>query len=103
MPYSEEELDAMQYDPVVMRAYFWRVAMGAKRRSLVTKREIIERGRYSVVPHFRGVYEEDVRKRDWADVEERLSKVVLDNIDALVRSCTRRPKVCETCRRAAKT
>ncbi len=101
MPYSEQDFEAMQYNPVLMRAYFWRVAMGMKRRSLVTKRDVIERGVQSPVPNFVGTYLEDGRRRDWADVEECVSAIILSHIDILVRTCIERPRICEACRKAA--
>jgi hypothetical protein len=36
MPYSEEALEAMQYDPVAMRGYYWRVAMQVRRSPILS-------------------------------------------------------------------
>lgn len=97
MPYSQAQLVAMSYNPVAMRGYFWSVAMQARKRALVTKREVVERGTASPVTHFDGIYEQDRRNRSWANVDENLSRTVLENLDALVRSCLERPKVCAAC------
>lgn len=63
MPYSEKELDEIQYDPVRMKAYFWHVAMHAKRRA----RD--------------GTHYLD------KETEERFATSILENLDALVESC----------------
>ena len=99
MAYSDADLEAMQYDPIALRRYFWCVAMGAKRRSLVTKREVIERGRTSPTTHFKSVFAQDRRARDWADVDAAFSEAILSNLDDFVSSCLIRPKPCATCRK----
>lgn len=103
MPYSEAELEAMQYDPLALARYFWRVAMGCRRRALVSQREIIQRGQYSAVPRFDAVFDEDWRNRRWADTELSFSKVLLENLDMMVRGCLERPKACAKCRSTKRT
>lgn len=100
MAYSDDALEAMQYNPVALHQYFWRVAVGARLRSMRTKREVRARGRHSPVQLFEAVFDDDQRNYAWAETEMRLSVAVLENIDALVRSCIIRPKVCEACRNA---
>lgn len=98
MPYSDKELDAMQYDPIATRGYYWRCAMAARRRALIATREIVERGRYSPTTLFAEVYEADGEARERADLDMRVSEMIMEHIDAMVRSSLERPKVCKACR-----
>lgn len=63
MPYTEEALDEMQYDPVRMKAYFWHLAMKAKQRA-AKKETCID-----------------------PELEERFANTILENIDTLIESC----------------
>lgn len=98
MPYSEAQFDAMQSNPIAIRAYFWRVAMGAHRRFLLAQSEVIERGEVSPTQRFRDVFDADREKRHRAEVDRRLGEIVLANLDACVRSCVERPTPCTACR-----
>jgi hypothetical protein len=75
MPYSGEELDEIGRDPVRLRGYFWRVAMGARLRA-ARAREDAQKG-----------LTRDLR---WASLEEDVSRIILDNLDALVESSLER-------------
>lgn len=65
VPYSEEFFSEIEYDPVRMKCYYWKVAMLARKRAY----------RYKVEHKFRK-----------AEFENRLADAILDNLDALVES-----------------
>lgn len=98
MIYTEAQFEAMRYDPIALRWYFWNVGMAARRRSLIEKREISERGRDYDPRWFDHQYLVDGKARDWCDVERNFAIGILDNLDHWVRGCLERPPVCKACR-----
>jgi len=65
MTYSDEHLEEIESDPIRLRAYFWNVAMQAKRRAANGTHYLNK------------------------ESEEQFAQTILDNIDALVESSLR--------------
>lgn len=88
----------MQYNPIALRAYFWRVAMGCNSRALELRQELQTTGETFPVVGFRPVFDEGREKHHWAQTLTRMHVALMENLDAWVRSCLERPPVCEACR-----
>lgn len=71
MPFSEEQLEEMQYDKNKLRGYFWHVAMLARRRAALARNR-------KVIPS------------EWHETEaanKRFSEHIFDSLEELVESC----------------
>jgi len=77
MPYSDQQMREIERCPVRLRAYYWRVAMNA-RRMAADQRGRTRRG--FVPPETLG-----------PDTLERFAGSILENIDALVSTTLRIP------------
>jgi hypothetical protein len=75
--YSGKELDDISRDRDRLRAYFWRVAMNARRIAAENRRTSRAN---------RATFDEGRDLMHWASVMDRVSTIVLDNLDALVES-----------------
>jgi hypothetical protein len=84
--YFGKELDDISRDRDRLRAYFWRVAMNARRIAARNRRSSRATGVSHPVTNYRAAFDEGYDLLRWAGVLERVSAIVLDNLDALVES-----------------
>lgn len=86
MPYSEQEMQDICRDPERLCAYFWRVAMNAKRTAKRNRERSRGVGLSHPVNNYRPAFEEGYDDVRWAETLDRFSAAILDNLDALVES-----------------
>ena len=90
MPYTEEDLRDIERDPVRLRAYFWKVAMNAKREAQRYRAASRAVGVEHPVTNYRPAFEEGLENAHWAGVLDRFSAAILDNLDVFVETTLER-------------
>jgi hypothetical protein len=90
MPYSEQEMKEISRDPNRLRRYFWRVAMGAKRRAARARREVKDQAVRSSPVLFHDAVDDARERLRRASIEESFAAAILDNLDAWVKSSLER-------------
>ena len=88
--YSEQEMHEIGRDPVRLRAYFWRVAMNAKRTARRYRAASRAVGVEHPVTNYRRAFDEGQEDMRWADTLDRFSAAILDNLDAFVETTLER-------------
>lgn len=84
MPYTEKELEEIERDPVRLRAYVWHVAMNAQRIARRNREQSRKMALSHPVINYVPIHEEGRDLLRDADLMDRFSKALLDNIDLFV-------------------
>lgn len=95
MAYSEEAFEEMKYNPILIRAYFWRVVTHARLDFAKLKNEYP----YSGLPKF-----DDDDPRRWLGIRLKVAEYFDDPefMDTMVASCLERPLPCAACKELSK-
>lgn len=88
--YSEHDMHEIARDPDRLRAYYWRVAMNAKRMARRSREASQNVGVVHPVTNYRPAFDEGREDVRWADTLDRFSAAILDNLDAWVESTLER-------------
>jgi len=86
MTYTPEQFERMEHDPELVRCYFWQVAMNARRMARKRKQVIHHQAVCSSPVAFDEAVDYAKNELHWAQIEENLANVILENLDALVKS-----------------
>jgi hypothetical protein len=91
MPYSETDMEAIERDPVRLRAYYWHMTQHWRRMAREMRDASRQTGRAHPVTNYRPAFLEGREEMRHAEVLERLAEHVSENIDALVETTGRWP------------
>jgi hypothetical protein len=86
--YTDEDFERMEHDPVLARCYLWQVAMNLRLLARERRRAVRAQAVNSSFVAFDEFTDEARDELNWADTEERVASVTLDNIDDIVKSRT---------------
>lgn len=86
MPYSDRELREIERDPVRLRAWWWHMAQHHRRLAREYRHKSQSTGKWHPVTNYSYEFAKGRKDIRWANTLDRVSAMVLENIDALVES-----------------